>query len=519
MLDYDKMDDTELYFHDFFHKNHLKKAKILDMSENNQTENFKELLKYLSQKEVKIQDFALSIYKLYSNLDREDEVIDFVSLEDAKIKSSQYSPLVVKFLNDFLYTEEDKDIMISPKATRQELLEGIYALIEKRISGNLPCFYYDFSKTNKNLIMQSFESYLTNVKKYTIDSNINRLVFKNENKIESNAGISQEDLIEMYVNFIENVAIDFYKAKTFNRYVNANRNLDYEFGKVKFFKEVLESYMTEETKNLKIIKACMEKVAFLDDGYTIKEFKANSTYANSHGEYDVRVRKALKDPFKPENKEILEQFYNDLKKIQKALLPAEVDGALHPVNYFKIMETEPYLVRDLIYKIQKRISDERKEYMIKAKNAIKSGQEKRSLSSIMKEFKSQIANDETQEFLYSINTRLKFIFPDLRLNTNNEKPKRFEKRDDRVEEAVEYVVNAMHFNDIYLINNLSNESLKIIPSEVADVLRKENLPLSSTCIKEIFKEFFKGIKKENIVSLPKELQAENRENQDEGRDF
>ena len=157
--------------------------------------------------------------------------------------------------------------------------------------------------------------------------------------------------------------------------------------------------------------------------------------------------------------------------------------------------------------------------MIKAKNAIKSGEEKRSLSSIMKEFKSQIANDETQEFLYSINTRLKFIFPDLRLNTNNEKPKRFEKRDDRVEEAVEYVVNAMHFNDIYLINNLSNESLKIIPSEVADVLRKENLPLSSTCIKEIFKEFFKGIKKENIVSLPKELQVENRENQDEGRDF
>ena len=52
-----------------------------------------------------------------------------------------------------------------------------------------------------------------------------------------------------------------------------------------------------------------------------------------------------------------------------------------------------------------------------------------------------------------------------------------------------------------------------------DVLRKENLPLSSTCIKEIFKEFFKGIKKENIVSLPKELQVENRENQDEGRDF
>ena len=146
-------------YYEFFHQYILKNARPLDfkMTEN-KAENFKNFIKAISKLDArKLDNFLFGIYKLYISLKREDEVFDFLDVEEMKIPKSKNAPFIQKFLQDFLCDENDEDIKAKTPTRLPEVAEEIYQIMERRLLGGKNCFYFDFNKVYKNELIEPKE--------------------------------------------------------------------------------------------------------------------------------------------------------------------------------------------------------------------------------------------------------------------------------------------------------------------------------------------------------------------------
>lgn len=215
----------------FYHTSILDNVRVqkIDLKEDKNA-NFKKFLALLSSQKTKnFDDLVTSIYKSYCEIGREREILSYLDLKDTKVKNLNFGAFIYKFLNDFIYTENDDDIKVEGVTKIADIKNEIYALIDKKVSGNLVAFYLDFSRIYKNSIMDKFYNYLTSTKGYLTYNGLENLFFKKEDNVRRDSGLSQDDLVEMYVNFVQNVVKGYRENNTSTRSYNKNDNSEIEW--------------------------------------------------------------------------------------------------------------------------------------------------------------------------------------------------------------------------------------------------------------------------------------------------
>ena len=461
MFDKTKLNEDERYGYDFFIQRLFKgsRAREIEVSDD-KDKNLKAFLTYIAHRDFKnISDLAESIYKTYKKLDREDEVVGYVNLLDSKIALAGRHSLLKKFLEDFLLKDED-DISIPEKITKvEQIMPLYYEIMEKRISGNLNCFYFGIKKPD-NIFVGDFYRFLS-AKGYKRYNAIESLIFKNKTILSKDAGISQTDLANMYINFVN----DFYEIrgrKNSKYYFHVNKDLALIWDRLKYFKHHLENYMNDETKAY--VSEYEKKIAFLENDYQFKEFYIQASYEGRHGEFYIQVRDALKDIENEENKKIIKQFLNKVKNVKDALLSTDNRYKLYPVNYFKVNTMDPCHFYNLIISAIRILPNEK-----------------------------ELLEETRQLMVQAFNQTLKDN------NYRDEIPFVAHEASDRVPDAVKHVAKMIGFKNIIAQNGLGQEELSNIPSRVVEIMREESLPLNITCIKGVFDACLNG---EKAVYLP-----------------
>lgn len=464
MIKIENLTNDEKDYYEFFHSNILKNSLVKPMKMTDDKEkNFKALVDFWADKNFKnYVDFANGIYKTYVALGREEEVFGFLKLEDMRIKKTKFPALYEKFMKDFLFTEEDKHFGFSLANSIEDSVNFVYEFMLNKMAGNLNCFYFDF-KNDKNVLITKFVTYILN-NGYTNALDTKQLFFKNPPENVEKAGVSQERLKDMYVKFVENVAENF--RENFNSkflYYMTNK-ADSNWKKLKFFKNHLEEFMTEETKES--LKEYIDKVSYLNDDISYQEFKMGSSFEGRHGEYYITIKNALTALKNiEENKQKIGIFLEDTKKIRKALLSTDKPGKIYPVNYFKVTDIDPGNFLHLI-NLASKLPFEEKEQKLLA---------------------------ETKDLI-------RRAFTETNLFNKGKKEKIFV---NRLEDAVSYVQMVMGLNKTQKINEICEKELREMPEKVKEIMREEDLPITVPCIKEVFNSCIKG---EKAVCLQEEPQ-------------
>lgn len=478
----------------FYHTSILDNVRVqkIDLKEDKNA-NFKKFLALLSSQKTKnFDDLVTSIYKSYCEIGREREILSYLDLKDTKVKNLNFGAFIYKFLNDFIYTENDDDIKVEGVTKIADIKNEIYALIDKKVSGNLVAFYLDFSRIYKNSIMDKFYNYLTSTKGYLTYNGLENLFFKKEDNVRRDSGLSQDDLVEMYVNFVQNVVKGYRENNTSTRSYNKNDNSEIEWKLMISFKEHLESYMTEETLNLDIVKICQEKASFLYDAFALKEYQKKSSYNEHFGEYYISVRDALAHPNTEGNQITIQLFIEDVIRVKKALETTDKPGKIYSLNYFKVMDIDPYYFCHLITLTSRAVEKERNEYISKVKKALVKGEVEGDLSKLIVNFKSKIVDKKTLKFMEETRGLVNMAFGDTK--KVNKDVHAFDNHIDRLSDAVKYVAKLMDLDNAYQINGLGVEDIKQLPSRVEKVIKDNKLPTLVSCIREVYRACINGEK-------------------------
>ncbi len=446
---------------------------------------------YVSKANIKnINELMLIFYETFHHAGKEDKVKKFINPEGVNIKKTQYSDLCNTFLEEFLYDDGDEDLKAVKTKTCNEMLDKIRALMERKISGNMNTFYFNFRDTKKNIITENWSSYLSS-KGYKM------LALSLVSKDEEGKGepLSQEQIVKMYTEFIKNEASKCNIKKSFMTYNSQTRNINLEWDIAVKFKEYLETFMIEETKNSEVIKRCQEKVEFLYNDYSLSEFKSCSTFDGQHSKFYQLVRDALNSPFNEESKKIISEFYKKMMEINKALCTTDKPNKIYVTNYFKVTDMYPSHTGMLISRLIRLVDEEKKDYVESAKKA----GDRRLVREISAEFKSQIIDKDKLKQLQDTKTLINSAFC---RNGGKILGFRFYTvfEPNRVDAAVEYVEKLTHFKKTISHNGIKEEELKRIPERVKEILIKEDLPLNVYCIKSVFDSLLNG---DYPVYLPK----------------
>lgn len=295
-----------------------------------------------------INDLYMAILKSYI-ITKEDEVADFVVPEDLVIKKPV--SLINKFLNEYV-TDEKVECK-----NKNDVINTIAGLIFEDCKNTFGSVIYLEMVNQKFKAMPEVKSAVIDLYKkdgyvaYTKDPRF-LIGTKKESRL-SNEPRQQKRLLDAYISIVDNY-IKNYK-------VHINKNFTEEqynklWSVVRLCLNNIEDRLTE---NFKLDEKYIVAKNLTDKFFKTKqeEVRKALTRAGRHGDYCLQIKESIKKfasgNYEETDVQNLNEFYDRLKVLKKALSITDSNNKNYPTNYFVCMPIHPLTAIDLISKFQK----------------------------------------------------------------------------------------------------------------------------------------------------------------------
>lgn len=352
---------------DFFKSIVLKnRTKSLNLDASKE-EVFVEFMNRLFANEFKQTDNLHNLMAKTYVQHKPNEIRSFVSLEDLEIKKP--IRLVSHFFNSYI---KDGDFQFNTIADFNDALAKVYADKMEEVFGDIVFVNYNNVNLKDEFSFKSkFIKYMSEKGYKTFSDDPSFMICENKKHPVEAKEENQKFLLDAYNNVVK-----IFVSNYANHIKKNEEKFDRFWQTIKLFVDNVELRLTSESKrDPQFIKDKKVVDSYFEVG--LHDVKKKNTKFGKHYDKWEEVKKAIKKVSEntalPQDKKTINDFYEFILQIGKALTVVDENNQNYPLNYFVLSEYEPAEFLDMLTYLQKKdaLSDKQKDDIAAVKTLVR----------------------------------------------------------------------------------------------------------------------------------------------------